>query len=375
MQLESGKAGRVRHGAHGMTMTGSDSSGRMLLRYVLAALFIGCASACPQQSPRQQGSEPKLEVRIADDGMPVASSTFAQDVDNVFWTWIYVAIPFFLVVVGPMVYFAFKYERRSEEERTSPVDHHLRLEIFWTVVPSVVLVYLFWIGFKTYAEASVPPHGAYEIKVTGQMFNWTFEYPDGTVTTDLGVPKDRPIKLIMSSKDVIHSFFVPEFRIKQDVVPGLYTTLWFQATREGSTAVECAEYCGEGHARMLTQVHVMPSGPDDEQGTFEYWLAPTGPMTVLPPLQLGTKRYEALCSSCHSLDGSRIQGPSFKGIWGRSTRLANGKTVTVDENYVRQSLTEPQSQIVEGYPATMPTFSYLKDRDIEGIIAFLKEQQ
>ncbi len=328
----------------------------------------------PQTNQPPPG-EPHIEIKVGDDGMPVASSTFAESIDGVYWTWIWIAIPFFVVVVGPMFYFAFKYKRKSEDEKTHPLDHHLKLEVFWTFVPTVVLIYMFWVGFKAYADASVAPHGSYEIKVTGQMFNWTFEYPDGTVTTDLGIPKDRPVKLIMSSKDVIHSFFVPEFRAKQDVVPGLYTTLWFQATREGSTAVECAEYCGDGHSRMLTQVHVMPSGPDDKQGTFENWLVNGGLLTPLPPVQLGKKRFDSLCSSCHSLDGSRIQGPSFKGLWGRSEKLTDGTTVTVDENYVKSSLLNPQAQIVEGYPATMPTFSYLKDKDIEGIIAFLKEQK
>ena len=320
-------------------------------------------------------AEPKLEIRTGSDGMPVSSSTFAENIDNVYWTWVYISIPFFLVVVGPMIYFAFKYKRKSEDEKTHPLDHHLKLEVFWTFVPAVVLVFMFWVGFKAYADASVAPNGSYEIKVTGQMYNWTFEYPDGTVTTELGIPKDRPVRLVMSSSDVIHSFFIPEFRAKQDVVPGLYTTLWFQATREGSSAVECAEYCGDGHSRMLTSVHVMPSGPDDKQGTFENWLVNGGLLTPLPPVALGKKRFDALCVSCHSLDGSRIQGPSFKGIFGRSEKLADGKTITVDENYIRNSILNPQSQLVEGYPATMPTFSYLKDKDIDGIIACLKEQK
>ena len=328
-----------------------------------------------QQDQAQQVTEQTIEIRMADDGMPVASSTFAQNIDGVYWTWITIAVPFFFVVVGPMIYFALKYKRKSEDEKTHPLDHHLRLEIFWTFIPTVLVIYLFWVGFKAYADASVAPNGAYEIKVTGQMYNWTFEYPDGTITNELGVPKDKPVKLIMSSTDVIHSFFIPEFRAKQDVVPGLYTSLWFQATREGVTAVECAEYCGDGHSRMLTTVEVLPSGPDDQQGTFENWLLNGGVKTPLPPLALGEKKYTSLCMSCHSLDGSRIQGPSFKGVFGRQEKLADGTTITVDENYIRNSILNPQAQIVEGYPPTMPAFGYLKDRDIEGIIAFLKEQK
>jgi cytochrome c oxidase subunit 2 len=326
-------------------------------------------------SPGAAPIEPKLQIAVEPDGMPRASSTFANHIDDVYWTWLWISIPFFVVVVVPMIYFAFKYKRKREDEPTSPIDHHLRLEIFWTIVPTIVLIYMFWVGLRAYADASVPPNDSYEIKVTGQMFNWTFEYPDGTVTTELGVPKDKPVKLVMSSKDTIHAFWVPEFRVKTDVVPGLYTTMWFEANREMTSAVECAEYCGDGHSKMLTQVHVLPSGPEDKQGTFEYWLLNGGEMVPLPPVQLGQKKVAALCSSCHSLDGSRIQGPSFKGVFGRKERLADGSEVTVDENYIRRSIIEPQSQLVEGYPPTMPTFGYLKEKDIDGIIAYLKEQK
>ncbi len=328
---------------------------------------------------------PKTEeiytVSLASDGMPAASSTFAKDIDNVYWTWIYISIPFFLVVVGPMIYFAFKYKRKSEDEKTSPIDHHLRLEAFWTFIPAVVLIYMFWVGFKAYADASVPPNDAYEIKVTGQLWSWSFEYPDGTVTPELGIPKGRPVKLIMSSKDVIHSFFIPEFRAKQDVVPNLYTSLWFEATVEGTpdkpyeTVVECAEYCGDQHSKMLTRVIVMPSGPEDKQGTFENWLRNGGLKTPLPPAQLGARHYRFNCSSCHTLDGSRLTGPSFKGLWGKQEKLADGSTVTVDENYVRESIVNPGAKIVDGYPNQMSAFPHLKQADIEGIIAFLKEQK
>jgi cytochrome c oxidase subunit 2 len=335
-------------------------------------------TAQPQASSQPLAAPPAeapMTIQQDDVWLPQASSTFAEPHD---WAWnfnLWVSVVFFVIVIGPMGYFAFKYKRKSEDERTSPVDHNLKLELFWTLIPTVLLIYMFWVGFKLYAHAQVAPNDAMVIKVTGQMFNWTFEYPDGTVTTELGVPKGRPVKLIMSSKDTIHAFYVPEFRLKQDVVPNLYTTMWFEATREMESTVECAEYCGDGHSRMLTRVFVLPSGDKSTPGTFETWLDNGGLKTPLPPMQLGQKRYTALCSSCHSLDGSKVQGPTFKGLFGRQETLQDGSTVTVDENYVRNSILNPQAQIVKDYPATMPTFTYLKDRDIEGIITFLKEQK
>jgi cytochrome c oxidase subunit 2 len=326
------------------------------------------------QADSNQGSVDAGSTKptIGVDGvwLPRASSTLAQDTDAAWWTVFYISIPFFIVVIAPMSWFAFKYKRKSEDERTSPIDHSFKLELFWTLVPTIILMGLFWVGIRGYANAQVVPNDAYVINATGQMFNWTFTYPDGTVTTELAVPKNKPVKLVLSSKDVIHSFFVPEFRTKQDVVPGLYTTMWFEATQEVETAIQCAEYCGDGHSRMITKVFVY------DQANFDQWLLNGGTLVELAPEALGKKKYEALCSSCHSLDGSRIQGPSFKGIFGRSQQLADGSSVTADENYIRKSILEPQSQIVAGYPASMPTFAgVLKDKDIEGIIAFMKTQK
>lgn len=314
-------------------------------------------------------AETQPHIEIDSVWMPRASSTFAEDTDYAFYFVTWVNVIFFVIVVAPMIYFAFRYKRKSETERTSPVDHNLTIEVVWTAIPTVLLIYLFWVGMKGWVSMQVPPNETYDIQVTGQMFNWTFTYPNGAVTTELYVPKGKPVKLIMSSKDVIHSFYVPEFRIKQDVVPGLYTTMWFEATRAMESAVECAEYCGDGHSKMLTKVFVLEQADFDKAAMNDF-------LPDLAPVDLGKKRFQSLCSSCHSLDGSKIQGPSFKGLFGRQETMASGATVTVDENYIRESILEPQKQIVQGYPPSMPTFQgVLKDKDIEGIIAFLKEQK
>lgn len=339
----------------------------------LTATLLNISAQAASAAPSAGAAPAEQPYTIAEEGawLPKGSSTFAEAYDSAWSQYIWISIVFFLIVIVPMVYFAFKYKRKSETEKTSPVDHNLTIEIVWTLVPTLVLFYMFWIGFKSYADIQVAPNEAMEIRLTGQMYNWTFEYPNGVVTTDLYVPKDRPVKLVMSSKDVIHSFWVPEFRVKQDVVPGLYTTMWFQATRETTTTVECAEYCGDGHSKMLTRVYVFEEKKFDEYYANDF----DDPSNPVPPAVRGKRKYEALCASCHSLDGSRIQGPTFQGVWGRKEVLADGSEVTVDANYVKSSIVNPQGQLVQGYPPTMPSFSYLKEKDIDGIIAFLKEQK
>lgn len=314
---------------------------------------------------------PKPVINVDSFWLPRQGSTFAKHVDEAYYVTLWICVAFFVLVVGAMIYFAIKYKRKSDDERTSPIDHNFRLEVVWSIVPSALLVWLFYLGIKGYADAQTAPNGAFEVKVTGQMWNWSFEYPNGSTSDDLYIPVNRPIKLVMTSQDVIHAFFVPEFRAKQDVVPGMYSTMWFTATQTGETAVECAEYCGDSHSMMLAKVHVMPEAEFDP--FYEAGLE--DPLHPDPPDVRGAKKYKSKCAVCHSVDGSPNTGPTFKGIWGREETLEDGSKVTVNENYVRKSILEPQSQIVQGFPRTMPVFAgQLKDKDIEGIIEFLKKQ-
>lgn len=303
--------------------------------------------------------------------LPRQGSTFAKQVDDAYHITLWICVFFFVVVVGAMIYFAIKYKRKSDTERTSPIDHSFRLEVAWSIVPSVLLVWLFYLGLKGFANSQTAPNGAYEIKVTGSMWSWSFSYPNGEITDELYIPVNKPIKLVMTSTDVIHAFFVPEFRVKQDVVPGMYSSLWFTATTVGSTAVECAEYCGDGHSLMLNTVHVMP---EDEFKKY-YDNGFEDPAHPLAPEVRGEKKYKSKCAVCHSVDGSPNTGPTFQGLFGRTEKLEDGSSVEVTENYVRKSILDPQSQIVAGFPKTMPVFAgQLSERDIEGIIAFLKKQ-
>lgn len=309
-------------------------------------------------------------IDIGSFWLPKATSTTAKDVDWAFDVVLWIDVLFFVGIVGAMCWFAYKYQRRKEGEKTSTVDHNTTLEVVWTVLPTILLGVLFVAGLRGFAHALVAPAEAMEIKVTGAKWFWTFTYPNGYVTTnELVVPKDRPVKLLMSSQDVVHSFFIPEFRIKQDAVPGQYTTMWFNATEAKEVVVECAEYCGTSHSDMLGKIIVKP------QAEFQDWLDKAANEGAgKSPAEYGQILYtKKNCFTCHSTDGSKIVGPSFKGIFGRQEALESGATVTVDENYIRESILEPNAKIVKGYPASMPTYKgTLKDKEIDALIAYLK---
>jgi cytochrome c oxidase subunit 2 len=244
--------------------------------------------------------------------------------------------------------------------------------VYWVAVFFFVLVVTgmvtFACGLRGYINASVAPGDAIEIHVTAQKWSWSFTYPNGTTTNELGVPKDKPVKLVMSSTDVLHSFYVPEFRIKQDVIPGTYTTLWFQATEAKEITILCTEYCGTGHSDMLSKVNVM------EPAKYQEWLDSNGDGGDQPPAERGKKLFATkACAGCHSVDGSRIVGPSMKGLFGKMEELSDGTQVKADENYLKESILNPNGKVVKGYQPLMPSFQgQLKDKDIDAIIAYLK---
>lgn len=312
-------------------------------------------------------------IDIGSFWLPKASSTNAAQVDDA-WSIVYwISIAFFIGIIGALVLFSYQYRRRKEGEKTSTVDHNTMLEVIWTAFPLLLLGVLFVVGLRGYANAHVAPAESLEIRVTGAKWFWTFTYPNGFVTTnDLVVPKGRPIKLIMSSQDVVHSFFVPEFRLKQDVVPGLYTTMWFEAVEEKEITVECAEYCGTSHSDMLGKVVVK------SEADFKDWLDKAANEGAgKPPEEYGKLLYtKKNCFTCHSTDGSRVQGPSFKGLFGKTESFEGGGTAAVDENYIRESLLDPNAKVVKGYPAVMPTYKgSLKDKEIDALIAYIKSMK
>jgi cytochrome c oxidase subunit 2 len=304
--------------------------------------------------------------------MPSASSTMAGEVDSLFYFILYASIIFFIIVVAVTAYFLVRYRRRKGNiELTSGVDHNIKLEIFWTVIPTILVFIVFYWGFNTFLKMHVAPNDAIEIKATGQKWFWTFDYPNGANgVNELVVPANQPIKLLLSSTDVIHSFFVPEFRVKMDALPNRYTVAWFEATEAGEYNIFCTEYCGKGHSEMLGKVRVLPPV------LYDKWLEESK-VDIPEGMSLdeaGSKLYiSKACNTCHSIDGSIGVAPSFKGIYGKTESFTDGSTLTVDENYLRKSILNPQAQIVAGYAPVMPTYqNVLSDRQIDALIAYIK---
>jgi cytochrome c oxidase subunit II len=304
--------------------------------------------------------------------LPRQGSTTAPEVDALFNAITWISIFFFVLIVVLMIYFVWKYRARAGHTAQHSAVHNTPLEITWTVIPVLIVVWIFWEGFTGFLDLSNPPDNAYEVQVLGQKWNWTFTYANGVVSPELHVPVDTDVRLIMTSQDVIHSLYIPDFRIKRDAVPGRYEKEWFHATAVGEYQIFCAEYCGTQHSAMLSKVIVQT--PAD----FQKWLAAEGNfIDKLPPEKLwegGQKLYNQRgCKQCHSIDGSPGIGPTFKGIWGHEALMKSGSKIVVDENYVRESVLNPQAQIVAGFEPVMPTFQgRLKDKEITAIIEYLK---
>jgi cytochrome c oxidase subunit 2 len=239
------------------------------------------------------------------------------------------------------------------------------------VIPLIIVIAIFFWGFHGYLTAQIAPANAIEIQAIGKKWIWQFEYPDGLRTlNDIHVPVNRPVRIVMTSEDVIHSFFVPTFRIKKDALPGRYTEVWFTATKPGVHQVYCTEYCGKGHSDMLAKIHV------DDEAAYQKWLVEGDESLKTMPLnELGQLVHENRgCATCHALDGTRGQGPSWKGIFGQTHQMQDGSSVKVDENYIRESILEPNKHVVSGYEPIMPTYKgMLRDREILGVIEFIKQ--
>lgn len=293
-------------------------------------------------------------------------------VDQVQWFLIAMMAFWFIACNMVMVYFMLRYRRRSKDQVVSTAAGNHTLEVVWTVIPSLIVIGIFYYGASVWKDMRTPPEDAMDIRVTGQKWSWLFEYPNGfTGAQNLYVPVGKPIKLTMKSKDVLHSFFIPEFRTKEDVVPSMYTYLWFQAEKPGTYNIFCTEYCGKDHSAMLGKIHVL------DAENWESW-EKTGLLKgekVLTPLQRGEKLYtERGCVGCHSTDGKVIVGPSFKGLYGKKETLNDGTQVDVDDNYIVESIKYPNRKVVAGFQEGQMT-SYdgqLSDEELADIITFIK---
>ena len=318
-------------------------------------------------------SQPKNQPVFPDSDsfwMPSQASSMAGEIDWLYFVMYWVCTAAAIGVFGSMIYFCLKYRatsRKANERATSRVDHDTKLEIVWSVIPLFIVMAFFYWGFKGYTKLRIPPKDSMEVHVQGQKWSWTFTHKNGCVDNVLHVPKDKNVRLILSSTDVLHSVWIPNFRVKMDAVPGRYTDLWFNATEAGTFPLECTEYCGDNHSDMITNVVV------EDEAAYNAYLEKC---TQLPdnPLEAGKLVFEKQgCKACHSTDGTKLVGPSLKGLFGKDEKLADGSSIKVDENYLRESVTKPQAKIVAGFAPSMPTYQgKLKDNELTALIEYIK---
>lgn len=340
----------------------------------------------------------KISVNDGTFWMPPDEANFGNNVDVPFYFIYWVCVVCFVGIVGVMCWFMWKYRR--VEEGTAPPEthaaptHNTPLEITWSAIPLVIVIVMFYIGFRGAMDMTNPPEGARKINVIAGQWSWSFGYHTGLNHPELHVPANEPIQLVMTSRDVLHSLFVPAFRVKQDVVPAKYSTLWFIANMEPDETqpkeydLFCTEYCGRDHSKMTTKVVVYP--------TIEMWeekLAELGDLAQYPAPVAGDLIYRRFggCNSCHSDDGTRITGPTFKGIWGRTvngetqfddgTSLAQLLDAPAEQggyggqplNYFTESIWFPAEKVVAGYPNQMNTFrGQIDEQQIQYLVSYVK---
>jgi cytochrome c oxidase subunit 2 len=294
---------------------------------------------------------------------PVEASSISAEVDQLLFFLLAVAAFFTVVIFAAIFFFAIRYRRRSDNELPRPIHGSIPLEIVWTVIPFGLSMVMFTWGASVFFRERRPPDNVLPIYVVAKQWMWKLQHPEGQrEINELHIPVGRPVKLTMTSEDVIHSFFVPDFRTKQDVVPGRYTTTWFTATKTGKFHLFCAEYCGNNHSGMGGWIYVME--PQD----YETWLSGGTPGATLA--ENGQKLFENLaCANCHKTDGSG-RCPDLTGLFGKDVKLASGATVKADEDYIRESILRPEAKIVAGYQPSMPTFQGLVTE--EGVLQLIE---
>jgi cytochrome c oxidase subunit 2 len=302
--------------------------------------------------------------------IPESASTMSWKVDALYFYLSGVTVFFTLLISSILVFFVIRYRRRTPYEIPRPIAGSHKLETLWTVIPFVIAMTMFGWGASVYFEQYSPPKNAIEIYVVGKQWMWKIQHSTGQrEINELHIPVGRKVKLIMTTEDVIHDFFVPAFRIKADVVPGRYTSEWFEATKPGTYHLFCAEYCGMNHSGMIGSVIVM------EPREFDNWLS--GNAGNQTPAVAGQQLYQSLgCVSCHGANGEGGRGPTLAGLFGRQTLLSTGQTVRADEAYIRESIINPQAKLVAGFGPIMPTFQgQVSEDQLVQLLAFIKSLQ
>jgi len=299
---------------------------------------------------------------------PAAASTGAHQVDAITYVWLVVAAFFSLLIAGLILYFMTRYRRRTPDGVGAATGSPLLLEVAWSAIPLAITLVMFAWGARVFFYIYRPPSNAVEYFAVGKQWMWKFQHPEGNREIDeLHVPVGQPVKMIMTSEDVIHSFYVPAFRMKQDVLPGRYTTTWFQADRPGTYHLFCAEYCGTEHSRMIGSIVVM------EPTDYQAWLSGAAPGQSI--VASGAQLFESLaCNTCHRPGpGMAARGPRLEGLFGHQVVLADGRSLVANEDYLRESIVAPAAKVVAGYQPIMPTFQgQVTEEQLVELIAYVK---
>lgn len=301
-----------------------------------------------------------------DQGRLISTS---EAVDPVFIFIFAACLLLFLGIAVTMGIFVCRYHRSRAPQPTSQAASNLWLEIVWTVLPTLLVLAMFWYGWKEYLVLRTVPKGALAVTATARMWSWSFSYANGRTSPKLYVPVGIPVKVDLVAMDVIHGFFIPAFRVKRDVVPGMKNHAWFVADQAGSYDLFCSQYCGTGHAAMITTVEALPAAE------FEEWLqegAAGGAAVKLDGRKLAADKG---CLGCHSLDGSPGVGPTFKGIMGRQEIVVTGgkeRSVIVDDEYLRRAIRDPKADVVKGFQPIMPAYPDLSPEELEALEEFIE---
>jgi len=297
---------------------------------------------------------------------PEAASSIAHEVDLLYF-FILAVCSFFAVLVSALVvFFAVKFRRRHPDEVGADIHGSIALELLWTVIPFVLAMAMFVWGADLYFRIARPPADSMEVFVVGKQWMWKVQHPDGVrEINELHVPINRNVKITLGSEDVLHDYYIPAFRVKMDAVPGKLTTMWFRATKAGTYQIFCAEYCGTQHSGMIGQVIAM------EEHDYEAWLA--GGRSTGTAVENGERLFTDLaCITCHKTDTTG-RGPVLAGVYGHEVRLMDGRTVIADDNYLRESIVNPQAKVVLGFQPIMPTFQgTVSEENLMQLIAYIK---
>lgn len=301
---------------------------------------------------------------------PEQASDFGKPIDSLYDLIFWVSMVFFILIVGAMVYFVVVYRKRPGYVQQKSPSHNTVLEVAWSVIPSLILVLFFIKGVWGFMDMRVAPDETYTIKVYAKQWSWRFVYPDGEESDVLHIPKNTPVRFVMQSEDVIHSWYVPAFRQKWDIVPGRYGTTWVNATQEGEYRLYCTEYCGDSHSTMRTYTVVHDLSWKEMMDKIR-WRYPDHSAE-----ENGERLYKIKgCNGCHSVDGTAKTGPTFQGQFG-TERDYNGGTVKMDEEYIRESILNPAAKIRSGFANQMPTFQgKLSNEEIDYLIAYIESKK